>query len=301
MKMTKLAIAMALMPFTVNAQMVPAIQPVVAVMEPSGMDAPITLTPNEKRALAIADKWKKNPDKPAPGEDGSVQYMFGYPATLVCAKMHVCGVRLQAGEQVTKNVVIGDSRWPLTGSVSGKGASAVTTIFVKPKEANMSTNMVITTDRRVYMVDLKSTSDKWMPFISFHYPDEAENLLASVRAQYAQTVNSTTLSTGENVLDLDFEYRMTGDSPKWKPVRVYNDGKKTIIQFPSAHFADEAPAFLVQGKGGGLFSGPPMQQVNYRLIGDRFVIDQVVEKGVLISGVGDGQTKITIEHVGGSR
>ena len=34
--------------------------------------------------------------------------------------------------------------------------------------------------------------------------------------------------------------------------------------------------------------------VNYRLQGDRFIVDQLFDKAILIAGVGSKQTKITI-------
>lgn len=36
--------------------------------------------------------------------------------------------------------------------------------------------------------------------------------------------------------------------------------------------------------------------VNYRLEGDRFIVDAVVEQAVLLAGVGDRQSRVTIER-----
>jgi type IV secretory pathway VirB9-like protein len=134
--------------------------------------------------------------------------------------------------------------------------------------------------------------------MAFDYPEEQDALWANYRAGQGKVANSTTLSTGENTAGLDFNFRMDGDSPKWKPQRIYTDGVKTYIQFPSARFADEAPALVAIGKGTSLWSGSTEQLVNYRLIGDRYVVDQVLDKAALISGVGHGQTKVNIEYAG---
>ena len=31
---------------------------------------------------------------------------------------------------------------------------------------------------------------------------------------------------------LNFDYRLSGDSPDWKPVRVFDDGRQVFIQMP---------------------------------------------------------------------
>jgi type IV secretory pathway VirB9-like protein len=41
-------------------------------------------------------------------------------------------------------------------------------------------------------------------------------------------------------------------SASWKPVRVYNDGRKTIIEMPGTMQQTEAPTLLVVRKEGGI-------------------------------------------------
>jgi len=90
-----------------------------------------------------------------------------------------------------------------------------------------------------------------------------------------------------------------GDRPRWTPQRVYTDGVKTYIQFPSASFAgSEAPALVSLARDGGLFSKPTQELVNYRVIGDRYVVDQVIDRAALISGVGSSQVEVIIERRG---
>ena len=62
------------------------------------------LTPQEKAAIAIAEKWQAASAtgiKPVSGTDGSIRYLFGaQEPSIVCAVLQVCDVELQAGEQV---------------------------------------------------------------------------------------------------------------------------------------------------------------------------------------------------------
>jgi type IV secretory pathway VirB9-like protein len=78
------------------------------------------------------------------------------------------------------------------------------------------------------------------------------------------------------------------------PVRVFNDGSKTILQMPKAMAQTEAPTLLVLRKDGGLFTDDETVMVNYRVQGDRYIVDTVFDKAILIAGVGDGQDRVTI-------
>ena len=300
MKLKKIVLALALTPFAAQAQTVPAIAPAPAQVSMS--NPPVPLNSKERRALELVREWKRNPDKPRREADGSVKYLHGATLpTLICTPLQVCAIRLQEGE-VVNDVHAGDaSRWKITRAMTGTGQSEITNVVVKPIESGLVTNMIITTDRRSYTVKLVSTKHEWMPSISFAYPDDADNLWEKYRSAQAKAVHASTLPSGQNIAALDFDFRLGGDNPKWKPKRVYTDGVKTYIQFPSSRFADEAPALVALGNDGGLFSDPSTQLVNYRLIGDRFVVDQVLERAALISGVGSGQVKVTIDYEGAAK
>ena len=272
-----------------------------ADLPPVNMVSPnrVYLDPKEAYGLQLANKWKTNPDKPRRGEDGSVKYLYGATLpTMICTPLEVCAIQLQAGE-VVNDVHAGDTaRWRITPATSGAGEAATTLVIVKPTDAGLTTNLFISTDRRTYSIQLKSTQKSWIPVLSFDYPDDMQREWASFRQQQANYQNSTTLPTGQNIANLDFGFRISGDRPRWYPQRVYSDGVKTYIQFPSANFNDEAPALVALGNDGGLFSGPSTQMVNYRVIGDRYVVDQVIDRVALISGVGKHQTRVVIEHKG---
>ncbi len=61
---------------------------------------------------------------------------------------------------------------------------------------------------------------------------------------------------------------------------MYNDGVKTIIQFPKTIFlAKPNPSGC--GKEGGLFSKDETQQVNLRTQGDRTIVDGLFDKAYI--------------------
>ena len=249
------------------------------------------LTPSEERALRIAREWQAKAATqltPVPGPDGAIQFLYGaVQPSIVCAVMQVTDIELQPGEQIN-NINIGDSaRWLVEPAVTGAGVAEVQHIVIKPMDVGLETSLMVTTNRRTYHFRLKSHKTQYMPKISFIYPDAVEQrFLALKERQKEEKEKNTIPETQEYLGNLDFDYRISGSAPG-KPVRVYNDGTKTIIQMPPKMRQTEAPSLLVMNNDGEAL-------VNYRLQGDRFIVDQLFEKAMLIAGVGSKQTKITI-------
>lgn len=299
-----LLIALGLFVSVAQAQMeVPAIERTAYAVPV--MDMPpsqIELTPKEEEALKKVREWKKNPGSARRSPDGTLYYQYGVTMpTIICTPYRVCALRLQPGETVNQ-VKMGDTRWIAEGSVSGSGNTEQESVIVKTLEYGISTNMIVSTDRRTYTIELKSARHEWMPAIAFDYPEEQELAWAKYRAQKKRAAQAATLATGENAADLDFRFTMSGDNPKWKPLRVYRTAEgQTYIQFASDKFIYDAPVLVVIGKGGSLWSGPSMEAMNYRPIGDRYKVDGIPDKFALISGVGDGQTIVNIEYTGGRK
>ncbi len=255
------------------------------------------LTAQERAALAIAKQWQtgKTGVKPSKGADGSIRYVFGAEQpSIVCAVLQVCDVALQPGERVS-SIHLGDTaRWTVEPAVTGSGAGAVQHLIIKPTDVGLDTSLIVTTNRRTYHLRLRSHRSRYMPKVSFVYPEDALRKWRQLRAREARAHADATLpKTGEYLGNLSFAYTISGMAP-WKPVRVYNDGRKTIIQMPSKMNQTEAPTLLVVRKEGGLFSDPETALVNYRVQGDRYIVDTVFKKAILIAGVGGGQERVTI-------
>lgn len=260
----------------------------------SGTDSELTRreTANVATARRFIDGNSALADVAAPGADGAVVFRFGATMpTIVCAPLYVCNLSLQPGE-VVNNVQVGDPvRWKVTPALSGSGAAQVTHVTVKPLDIGLSTNLIVATNRRAYLIKLVSRKDDWMPSVAFSYPeDEAAQWAALEQHREAERVANVMPDTGQHLAELDFGYRLRGDEPVWRPLRVYSDGSKTYIQFPRAMQSDELPALVSIG------ADKREQMVNYRLTGDRFVVDKVLDRAVLVSGVGRHQVKVRIER-----
>ena len=82
-------------------------------------------------------------------------------------------IALEPGESLTGAgpIAAGDTaRWIIGDTESGSGVARRVHVLVKPTRADITTNLVITTDRRTYMVELRSGEKPYMPAVAWAYP-----------------------------------------------------------------------------------------------------------------------------------
>lgn len=206
-----------------------------------------------------------------PFRDGFLNAIQQYPFTegalyqVYTALGQVTDIALQEGEQLVGSgpVAAGDTvRWIIGDTTAGTGAQTRVHILVKPTRANLSTNLVINTDRRTYHIELRSTASTYMASLSWSYPQDD---LIALRGRNAQAQAAMPVAGGINVAALNFGYTMKGDKPSWRPLRVFDDGGQVFIEFPDTIDRDELPPLFVLGASG------KAELVNYRFK-DRFMI-----------------------------
>lgn len=203
-------------------------------------------------------------------------------------------ISLEPGEHFT-NVTTGDpGRWSYSAAVSGTGASQQFNILVKPSLANIATNMVITTDRRVYNLKLVSTDNGTLTRnVRFWYPEE---MVAALNQEIVKNSQDQTVSEVPDVSlnTLNFDYSISSNgifrpSPTWKPIRVFDDGVHTYIEFSPSMANRDMPVLFISSHGN-------KELVNYRSKKPYFVVDKIFNEAVLVMGVGSDQTKVTITN-----
>lgn len=260
-----------------------------------GPEAP--LSRKERRGVGYGREWASNRDLPARGEDGSVVFVFGATLpTVVCAPLYVCDLALEPGEAVN-DLNVGDSvRWQITPATQGSGEGAITHVIVKPTDIGLTSNLLITTNRRAYTIKLVSRAEDWMPRVSFSYPQEARAQWRAYRGAQDTREEAAAAVASNGPAEFHFGYAISGDSPAWRPVRVFSSGAKTYIEFPGDIGAGDLPTLIALADAGGLFSAPSKQLVNYRFVRGRFEVDKVLRRAALISGVGRDQISVTIER-----
>jgi type IV secretion system protein VirB9 len=270
---------------------------------PAGPEAKLTY--KEQKGVRYGRDWAGNRDMPARGEAGGTVFVFGSTLpTIVCAPLFVCDLALEPGEGVN-DLNVGDSvRWKITPASEGSGEGLITHVIIKPTDTGLITNLVLTTNRRTYTIKLVSREKDWMPKVSFDYPDETAALWRAYRDRAGRTSEKLEAARATAPGFIDGRYRIEGDKPPWRPVRVYTDGVKTIIQFPAGVSFGDLPALVELADDGSflhldsLFYGATKTLVNYRFLKDRFEADKVLNRALLISGVGDSQLAVTITRMG---
>lgn len=207
----------------------------------------------------------------------------------------VTDIALQPGETLVGPgpVAAGDTvRWMIGDTISGSGQQARVHILVKPTRPDIATNLVINTDRRTYHVELRANPRTYMASVSWNYP--ADELIALRRAE-EKAAAIAPVAAGLALESLNFDYHISGDKPAWRPLRVFDDGQRTLIEFPANIAQGEMPPLFVIGGGG------QAELVNYRVSGRHILVDRLFAKAELRLGAGRKQQNVTIVNRAGSR
>ncbi len=217
--------------------------------------------------------------------DGALYQVYASPG-------QVTDIALQEGEQLVGAgpVAAGDTvRWIIGDTTSGSGASVRVHILVKPTRADLVTNLVINTDRRTYHLELRGSPSTYMASVSWIYPQDQ---LIALRGSNAAALSSTPVATGIDVAALNFNYRITGDKPAWRPLRVFDDGRQVFIEFPETIAQGEMPPLFVIGAGG------EGELVNYRVSGHHLIVDRLFAAAELRLGDKHSAQKVRIMRAG---
>jgi type IV secretion system protein VirB9 len=217
---------------------------------------------------------------------------------LTCKPLRVCEIELEAGEEVL-DVALGDPlRWLAQPMESGPPDARAPHVIVKPTEPEISTNLVISTTRRVYHLGLISTTEEGGAYVRsarFYYPQEtvahwtaARERESKLREEQKQRV----AASGPTVRpeELDFSYAVEGQTP-WRPTQVFDDGVHVYLQMPPSMLVTEAPALFVETAIGD------RSLVNYRLRGRYYIVDKLFSRAVLVLGVGSQQEQVVIRRL----
>jgi type IV secretion system protein VirB9 len=209
-------------------------------------------------------------------------YAPGIVYTAVTSPGYVTTISLRPGEKLITASAGDTVRWIVDSVQSGSGDTAQTLLLIKPRKAGLQTNLLISTDQRVYALDLSSSdSGIYHTMIAWNYPfGDVVMIRNQVAAQ--QAVAQATVATGLNLSKANFNYIILRQkhtpTPAWCPIRAFDDGQKTFIQFPPKVTVTEAPPLFVMGRNGDA------QLVNYRVKGDWYIVDRLFDKAELRLG-----------------
>ena len=205
----------------------------------------------------------------------------------------ITDIALQDGEQLVGSgpVAAGDTvRWIIGDTESGVGATKKVHILVKPTRSDLVTNMIINTDRRTYLLELRSTEKTYMAAVSWQYP---EDQLIALRQQNATADAAAPIAVGVNLGSINFRYAIQGDNPAWRPLRAFDDGQKVYIEFPTGISQGEMPPLFVIGPAGG------SELVNYRVSRNYYIVDRLFGAAELRLGDKDSERRVRIVRTDG--
>jgi type IV secretory pathway VirB9-like protein len=99
------------------------------------------------------------------------KYAAGTRYLITSAVLHVTDIVLQPGEEIRGQIASGDSvRWVVGVDTRDHEQHHV---FIKPTKPGLSTNIIVRTNRRTYLLDLRSAAADapFMVTVGWTYPD----------------------------------------------------------------------------------------------------------------------------------
>lgn len=241
----------------------------VALSQPAVAQTRAARVPSAVETLASANGAARQSPTASAFEEARQVYDYrpGALYEVYTSPNYVTTVLLEPGETLN-TIAAGDtSRWMVTQADAEEQLEGRTVVLIKPQAPNLRTNVVLITDRRTYLIEAVSQSGAtYSAQVAWTYPEEPR------------------LDGAAPIDDINLNYRIRtvrGRTPAWTPTRVFDDGRRTWIEFaPSVVASDLPPLFVVTEEGAEL--------VNYRVLqgpfGQRYMVDRVFDVGELRFG-----------------
>lgn len=247
-----------------------------------------TQSPPEERGPEVSAlaEYERTGKPPVIRNGGIVLHPFGHGTpTLSCAPLRACRIELQDGEKLLADPALGDSERWLTAQIVAGPHGATPVVVVKPKDCGLTTNLVISTNRRIYDVDLNAgacgrataRAASYTRSVRFYYPDDRARLAAEQRASAVPEIA---------VRNTNYRWKRRNGFP-WEPTQVFDDGVHVYIQLPPEARHDIAPVLYLVDNGG-------YSVLNYTPRGETYVTDRVFHRAALVIGEGSGRQERTL-------
>ena len=190
-----------------------------------------------------------------PWSEGALYQVYAAPGQIT-------NIALEPGERLTGPgpIAAGDTtRWIIGDTTSGSGRTERVHILVKPTRPDIATNLVVNTDRRTYHIELHANEETWMPSVAWAYSEVRSTPRAPILRRPAIPPEA----------DRHYRYGLQGDTPPWRPVSVFDDGRRVYVVFPPGIAQGEMPPLFVIGADGR------GRIVNTRVLGNVLIVDRL--------------------------
>ncbi len=223
-----------------------------------------------------------------PNRDGyynavmTFDYDEGALYRIYTAPLRQTDIMLQPGERMISQPGGGDTtRWKIGSAISMNNGEEQQHLLVKATRPGIYTNLTIFTDRRTYHIELESFKETYMAAVNWNYPNDSWN---AYNKRLSETKKENRLADDGRIdlskASFSYEVKVKEGSPEWTPVRVFDNGLKTYIEFPNIVGVTDAPVLYVKKYG-------RQQIVNYRPVGRYFIVDGVFPRYELRVGIKD--------------
>jgi P-type conjugative transfer protein TrbG len=280
---------------------------------PQAQATPALATPPVSAADAesLARAYRRTGVAPSVERATEALVPFGHVRPILrCAPLRACVVVLEAGELVLSTSLGDGERWLVQAAASGAGGTTPI-LVVKPVACDLSTNLVIATDRRIYELALDSPpcrnadsgDSTYNPHLQytgvtrFYYPDElvrrwaGEEELARSEAERASQ-GRTPLAPTARLAHLNFDYSWDrGRRWPWVPAQVFDDGEHTYLALSAGARLADMPLLFALGPRGEL------TLINHHLEGQTLIADRVLDRAVLVVGAASKRDEKRLEIV----
>lgn len=238
-----------------------------------------------------AQRWQSGEKaRPIMSSDGKVIFPFGQAMPkLTCSPSRACDIELEPGE-TPRTVILGDqANWTWQAADSIEKGKLVNHVVAQPRDNDVESNMIITTDRRTYHIKLYAPKKEgvYLNRVGFYYP---EQLVASWDERAGRVADAKAKEDSINVMpvavspeQMSFDYRVEGNAD-FKPVRVFNDGERTYITMPEDVRYGEYPTLSLVDSDGKLMVVDYRRKINEKTGEISFQVDKLFHKAELHRG-----------------
>ena len=238
-----------------------------------------------------AQRWQNGEKaRPIMSSDGKVIFPFGQAMPrLTCSPSRACDIELEPGETPRK-VILGDqANWTWEAADSIEKGKTVNHVVAQPRDNEVESNMIITTDRRTYHIKLYAPKKEgvYLNRIGFYYP---EQLVSSWDDKAGRVAESKAKEESINVMpssvppeQMAFDYRVDGDAD-FKPLRVFNDGERTYITMPEDVRRGEYPTLSLLDEDGKSMVVDYRKKINAKTGEISFQVDKLFHRAELHRG-----------------
>ena len=238
--------------------------------EPTDTAGPVNPThPATPDPEALARLYRRTGAAPTVERADESLFPFGHTRPVLrCAPLRACALQLEPGERILATSLGDSERWILQAAATGAGAGTPL-LVVKPTACDLSTNLLVSTDRRLYELGLDSPPCKgadagtagynprllYTGLARFYYPDDLirrwrDQEDAARDAAQRDARDTTPLPSTARLAQLNFDYTWDRARWPWAPAQIFDDGEHTYLAFPATSRLADLPLLFALGPRG---------------------------------------------------